>query len=72
MSLTGDLLCRVCDTEQSVIFFTLLMALPLLSSTSVSDKQRGKKKDQMRKENYLLLHEVGKKYQVLNKRKAVK
>lgn len=44
MSLTGDLFYRVSDTEQPVIFFTLLMALPLLFSTSVSDKERGKKK----------------------------
>lgn len=43
MSLPGDLFCRVSDTEQSVIFSALFMALPLLFSTSVSDKERGKK-----------------------------
>lgn len=69
MSLTGDLFCRVSDTEQSVIFFTLLMALPLLFSTSVSDKERGEKKDEMRKENYLLLHEGGKNIKFLTKGK---
>lgn len=44
MSLPGDLFCRASDTEQSVIFSALFMALPLLFSTSVSDKERGKKR----------------------------
>lgn len=72
MSLPGDLFCRVSDTEQSVIFSALFMALPFLFSTSVSDKERGKKgQDEQRK---LLLHEGQKKdkNQALNKRKAVK
>lgn len=70
MSLPGDLLCRASDTEQPVIFSALFMALPLLFSTSASDKERGKKgQDGQRK---LLLHEGQRNYQALNRRKAVK
>lgn len=54
MSLPGDLFCRVSDTEQSVIFSALFMALPLLFSTSVSDKERGKK-GKMSKESYFCM-----------------
>lgn len=54
MSLPGDLFCRVSDTEQSVIFSALFMALPLLFSTSVSDKERGKK-GKTSKESYFCM-----------------